>query len=107
MQTKDLQNTSLVLNVIFADWRNAGTELKKQIENAPALMEAKQLASDLQTLGEIGLETTGFLQTGKTSSAEWRAAKLKMLVEIGQQKAALEFQVIESMKILVNATAGN
>ena len=107
MQTKDLQNTSLVLNVIFADWRNAGTELKKQIENAPALMEAKQLASDLQTLGEIGLETTGFLQTGKTSSAEWRVAKLKMLVEIGQQKAALEFQVIESMKILVNATAGN
>ena len=107
VQTKDLQNTSLALNVIFADWKNNGTELKKQIENAPALMEAKQLASDLQTLGEIGLETTGFLQTGKTSSAEWRAAKLKMLVEIGQQKAALEFQVIESMKILVNATAGN
>ncbi len=95
------------LKALFNDWKGDGMRLKILIENAPALTEAKQLAPDLQSLGEIGLETVEFLQTGKTSSAEWRDAKLKSLAEIGKQKAGLEFQVVESMKLLVNATAGN
>ncbi len=95
------------LKKIFTKWRTAGIELKTIIENAPALAEAKQLAADLQRLGEIGLEITEFFETGKTSSTQWREAKLKDLSEIAKQKAALEFQVIESMKILINATGGN
>ncbi len=107
VKNKDLQNASVALKVIFADWKNTGITLKTQIENAPALAEANQLAADLQSLGEIGLETADVLQTGKTSSAEWRAAKLKNLAEIAKQKAGLEFQVVEAMKVLVNATAAN
>ena len=77
------------------------------MEKAPALMEARQLAPDLQTLGEIGLETVELLEAGKKSSAEWREAKMKSLTEIAKQKAGVEFQVIESIKTLINATAGN
>ena len=104
---KSFSADSAKLKAIFSDWKNAGIILKSQIENASALTEAKQLAPDLQSLGEIGLETVEFLESGKTSSAEWREAKLKSLAEIAKQKAGLEFQVIEAMKKLVVVTAGN
>ncbi len=104
---KSFSTDSGRFKVFFSEWKNAGTILKMQIEKAPALMEAKQLAPELQMLGEIGLETVELLETGKTSSAQWRDEKIKSLAEIANQKAGLEFQVIESLKILVNATAGN
>ncbi len=104
---KSFSADSAKLKAIFSDWKNAGIILKSQIENASALTEAKQIAPDLQSLGEIGLETVEFLESGKTSSAEWREAKLKSLAEIAKQKAGLEFQVIEAMKKLVVVTAGN
>ena len=104
---KSFSADSAKLKAIFSDWKNAGIILKSQIENASALTEAKQFAPDLQSLGEIGLETVEFLESGKTSSAEWREAKLKSLAEIAKQKAGLEFQVIEAMKKLVVVTAGN
>jgi hexosaminidase len=106
-KNKDFQNALIPLSVFFAEWKNSGAVLKKQIEKAPALMEANQLAADLESLGEIGSEASEFFREGKKSSAEWRDAKLKSLAEIAKQKAGLEFQVIESMKVLVNATAGN
>lgn len=107
VSNKNFSADSAKLKAIFSDWKNDGMTLQTQIEKAPALSEAKQLAADLQRLGEIGLETVEMIETGKTSSAEWRDAKLKSLTEIAKQKAGLEFQVIESMKVLVNATSGN
>jgi len=106
-KNKDFQNALIPLSIFFADWKNSGMLLKEQIEKAPALTEAKPLAADLQSLGEIGSEAADLFRTGKKSSAEWRDEKLKALAEIAKQKAGLEFQVIESMKLLVNATAEN
>jgi hexosaminidase len=106
-KNKDFKNALIPLSVFFADWKNSGAVLKEQIEKAPGLAEAKPLAADLQSLGETGTEAADFFRTGKKSSAEWREAKLKALAEIAKQKAGLEFQVVESMKILVNATAEN
>jgi hexosaminidase len=106
-ENKSFATDSGRLKAFLANWKNAGIALKSLIEKAPALTEAKQLAPDLQNLGEIGLETVELLENGKTSTAEWRDAKLKRLAEIAKQKAGLEFQVIESLKTLVNATAGN
>ncbi len=105
-ENKSFSTDSGKLKAFFANWKNAGMALRALIENAPALMEAKQLAPDLQSLGEIGLETVEVLESGKISTAEWRETKLKNLTEIAKQKAGLEFQVIEAMKVLVNATAG-
>jgi hexosaminidase len=89
------------LKVIFTDWQNTGVQLKQIFENKPSLFEAKQLAADLQNLGEIGMEIIGMMQTGKKLTADWREAKLKRLAEIAKPKAALEFQVVESMKKLI------
>lgn len=106
-KTNDFQNALIPLSIFFANWKNSGATLQRQIETAPALTEAKPLAADLESLGEIGTEASDYFRTGKKSSADWRDEKLKALAEIAKQKAGLEFQVIESMKILVNATAGN
>lgn len=107
VSNKNFSADSAKLKMVFSGWKNDTMILKAQIEKAPALSEAKQLAADLQSLGELGLEIVEMIETGKTSSAEWRDAKLKSLTEIAKQKAGLEFQVIESMKVLVNATSGN
>ncbi|MCD9185911.1 MAG: family 20 glycosylhydrolase [Pyrinomonadaceae bacterium] len=107
VSNRNFSADSTKLKMIFSGWKNDAMTLSAQIEKAPALSEAKQLAADLQSLGGIGLEIVEMLETRKTSGAEWRDAKLKSLTEIAKQKAGLEFQVIESMKVLVNATSGN
>ncbi len=98
-------NKSLLplLNSFFSEWQNTGFQLKPTFENNPALFEAKQLPIDLRNLGEIGLEITSLMENGKSANAEWRETKLKRLTEIAKPKAALEFQVVESMKKLVLA----
>lgn len=89
------------LKNIFTEWKNTGNQLKPVFENNPALFEAKQLATDLQDLGEIGLEITDILGTSKTANQEWKDTKLKRLAEIAKPKAAVEFQVVESLKKLI------
>jgi hexosaminidase len=85
----------------FAEWQNTSYQLQPIMENNPSLFEAKQLAADLEDLGKIGMEITDLIQNGKPSAPEWRQAKLKRLAEIAKPKGALEFQVVESMKKLV------
>jgi hexosaminidase len=93
------------LKSIFTNWQNTGVELKPIFGNSPALFEAKQLANDLEDLGKIGFEIVEMMESGKTPPSEWKEAKLKQLSEIAKPKAALEFQVVESMKKLVVAVS--
>lgn len=92
------------LRQMFIEWRNTGTNLMPYIENAPALQEAKQLAPDLRTLGEIGLEAVSLLEKKKSSSAEWRDSRNKVIDDVAKPKAAVEFAVITGMKKLIGAT---
>jgi hexosaminidase len=95
----------LGLELIFNSWEFYGRKLKPMLENNPALVEAKQLAADLEELGQIGIEITDLLKSGNKPKAEWSDARLKRLAEIAKPKAALEFQVVESMKKLVMAVS--
>lgn len=104
---KDFSSDTRSLKKIFSDWRDAGGELEDMMQTSPALFEAKQLAPDLKTLGEIGLETVSYLEKKSAPKAAWRDAQLKKLDEIAKPKAALEFMVVESMKKLVNAAFEN
>ncbi|MEO6589898.1 MAG: family 20 glycosylhydrolase [Pyrinomonadaceae bacterium] len=99
----DFSANSEKLKMTLTDWRDAGAKLEAVIQTSPALHEAKQLAADLQNLGEIGLEAFSYIEKNSAPNAEWRDAKLKMLDEIAKPKAALEFQVVENTKQLVNA----
>ena len=94
-----------VIRQMCAEWRDAGRELQAQMESSPALFEAKQLSSDLQTLGEIGLETISVLETSSGAAAERRETMIKKLDEIAKPKAGLEFRVVANLKRLVNRTS--
>ncbi len=90
-----------ILKITFENWQIAGTELAPIIQNSPALHEAKQLAEDLKTLGEIGLEAVSYLDKGVKPSTQWRDEKLKRLEEIKKPKAALEFVVVDGLRNLI------
>ena len=100
---KGLPKNTEVVRMIFNHWVATGKALQPMVENNPALFEAKQLAVDLQALGEIGLESLSALEKNTGATAEWRDAKLKQLAEIAKPKAAVEFHVVESLKKLVTA----
>ncbi len=89
----------------LTEWRDAGPELNSIIERAPALHEAKPLADDLSDIAAIGLEATSYLTDGVTPTSQWRDAKLARLEQAARPKAALEFAVIRSVRLLVIAAA--
>ncbi len=93
-----------MLKMTFREWQNSGISLGPTIQSSPALHEAKQLAIDLKTLGEIGLEAVAYMEKGVKGNEEWRDESLKKLDEIKKPKAALEFVVIENMKKIVESS---
>jgi hexosaminidase len=87
----------------LTSWRDAGPVLETLIDRSPALAEARPLARDMASAGEIGLEALSYLQQGVQPSAEWRDARLAALAEIEKPKAALEFPFIGALRELVYA----
>jgi hexosaminidase len=89
----------------FTRWRDAGTALGPMIDRAPALQEARPLATNLSEAAIAGLEAIEYLSTGNAASSEWRVAQLTKLDEAAKPKAALELVIIPSIKKLVIAAA--
>jgi hexosaminidase len=89
----------------FIRWRDAGTALGPMIDRAPALQEARPLATNLSEAAIAGLEAIEYLSTGNAASSEWRVAQLTKLDEAAKPKAALELAIIPSIRKLVIAAA--
>jgi hexosaminidase len=89
----------------LVEWRDSEPALNAIIERSPALQEAKPLADDLNDLAAIGLEATSYLNDGVTPTPQWRDAKLARLEQAAKPKAALEFAVIPSIRLLVIAAS--
>lgn len=87
------------------DWHHSGIALVPMIENSPALTEARPLADDLQTLGDIVLESLSYLQSENGAGAEWRDTRIAALDRIAKSKAALEFPIVSGVKKLVIAAS--
>jgi hexosaminidase len=87
----------------LTDWRDAGPVLEVLIDRSPALAEARPLARDMASAGEIGLEALAYIQQGIAPTAEWRDARLAALAEVAKPKAALEFPFLPALRELVVA----
>ena len=87
----------------LTSWRDAGPALEVMIDRAPALAEARPLARDLASAGEVGLEALSYIQQGVAPTAEWRDARLAALAEVEKPKAALEFPFLPALRELVHA----
>lgn len=101
MDNRNNTKNYLELENNFSKWKKDGSELNLMTEKTPALFEAKQLAKDLQVLGEMGSDILSIYKKDIKLSSQWREEKLQKLDEIKKPKAALEFTVIEAMKKLV------
>ncbi len=95
------------VGAILMNWARVQKELQNLQNTAPALSEAKQLFVDFQTLTKIaqGAHWTLTMPQNPRQKAEERDEQLKMLDEIAKPKAAVEFQVVESIKKMVNAAS--
>jgi hexosaminidase len=107
LNENDFQENLSELSQIFTNWQETGRKLKPLMENNPSLFEGKQLAVDLEDLGIIGLELLELLKANKRIDGDWLGGKLKRLDEIAKPKAAVEFQVVESMKRLLTKSFEN
>lgn len=90
---------------VLRGWRDAGPELNSILERAPALHEARPLADDLSAMATIGLEATSYLTDGVAPTTQWRDASWARLEQAAKPKAALEFAVVPSLRLLVMAAA--
>ena len=77
--------------------------LEALIDRSPALAEARPLARDLSSAGDIGLEALSYMQQGVAPTAEWRDQRLAALAELEKPKAALEFPFMPALRELVHA----
>ena len=87
----------------LTSWRDAEPALEVLLDRSPALAEARPLAHDLGSAGEIGLEALNYLGGGVAPSAEWRDSRLAALAEVAKPKAALEFPFLPALRELVVA----
>lgn len=95
------------LRSMISEWRASETGLQNIMENAPALAEARQLATDFQTLNQIALEALDVLAQRSRKGADWRDARLATLAQIAKPKAALEFANVAGVRKLVNAASAS
>jgi hexosaminidase len=87
----------------LTSWRDAEPVLEVLLDRSPALAEARPLAHDLASAGEIGLEALNYLGGSIAPSAEWRDSRLAALAEVAKPKAALEFPFLPALRELVVA----
>ena len=98
-------NDSAKIRAMLTEWQNAQAKLMPMLDNAAALSEAKPLVENWQNLNAIGLEAVSYLEKNAAPPADWADAKMKMLDELGKQKAGLQFAVLPGVKMLVAAAS--
>ena len=94
------------IRAMVTKWRSMEAGLQAAMENSPALAEARQLSEDFRNLNQIILEALDAKEKNPAPTAEWHAAKTKVLDEIAKPKAALEIVTVSGVRKLVDAAAG-
>ncbi len=92
---------------LLDQWRRSAKSLGTLMESSPGLFEAKQFANDLDDLGAIGLEALSFIESKSKPPSGWHDEKVAALKAIAKPKAALELQVVASIKSMVDAAGNN
>lgn len=92
---------------LLDQWRRSAKSLGTLMEKSPGLFEAKQFANDLDDLSAIGLEALSFIESKSKPPSGWHDEKITALKAIAKPKAALELQVVASIKLMVDAAGNN
>ena len=98
-------NSAPNIRSMLSEWGDAQRKLMPLMDNSAALAEAKPLAENWGNLIALATEAFDYLERSEPPNDDWRAAKLKMLDEVGKPNAALEFAALPGIRLLIVAAA--
>ena len=70
-------------------------------QKSPLLAEVKPRIDELAQLGNNGLDTLAFLESGTAPPAGWKETKLAMVDKAAEPKALLRFVVLSPIRELI------
>jgi hexosaminidase len=93
------------LQATFTRWQQAASALPPLIDSAPALHEARPLATRLRATADAGLAALSWLGQGGAPGQEWTDATLAQLNGAAEPVAEVELVVVAPVRRLVEAAA--
>lgn len=98
MARPDLEST---LTATFRSWMG-GPPLMQIMTASPQMELALPRAQQLAALGALGMEALGYLSSGESAPAGWKARQLAILDEAEKPVAMTRFTVLKPLRDLVN-----
>jgi hexosaminidase len=77
------------------------------VQHTPRLSDAVTRAGQLGQLAGVGLSSLAYLESHTAPPAGWQAQQMSILDAAAQPSALVRFTVLNSMRKLVVAAAGN
>jgi len=95
----------MILQREFSEWSTASANLHEQAKTIPALAAESQRFDELSTLGSIGEQAIGFINSGKPAPADWVKSSEGKVAQIGARKSLIDFVVLDALNSMVVATS--
>ncbi|MGC8548989.1 MAG: beta-N-acetylhexosaminidase [Acidobacteriaceae bacterium] len=93
----------IALTDLFASWVKAEPGALELMQHSPLLAEAKARPGQLAQLGRVGVAALGYLSSGETAPAGWKAEQLAAIAAAREPVALTEFAVLGPLERLVEA----
>jgi hexosaminidase len=91
------------LESIFHAWVDAAPDLDRPEAGSPLLQEDANRIAAWPKLGAMGIDALGYLRSGSTAPAGWKAAQTALLAEAAKPQELVNFVVLGSLGKLVAA----
>jgi hexosaminidase len=93
----------MALTDLFASWVKAEPGALQLMEHSPLLAEAKARPGQLAQLGRVGVAALGYLSSGETAPAGWKAEQMATIAAAKEPVALTQFAVLGPLEKLVMA----
>uniref|UniRef100_A0A7V4XQ82 Glycosyl hydrolase n=1 Tax=Acidobacterium capsulatum TaxID=33075 RepID=A0A7V4XQ82_9BACT len=94
------------LRLLMESWVTQKSMVSNQMRQSPRLFPALVRSTQLAQMGSMGLQAIGYLSVGKIPPPGWEAAQLALLKQAAEPVDLTRFDVIQPMRMLVEAASG-
>jgi hexosaminidase len=85
---------------LFTRWRDTWPAFNALSNESPVLQDAEGLAKQLSQIGSAALEALAYLNSNVAAPADWRDAKLALLVQEQRPKTKVKLVITQALKEL-------
>ncbi|ADV82263.1 beta-N-acetylhexosaminidase [Terriglobus saanensis] len=89
----------------FFRWLEVSSDLNTLAANHPLIAEVRVRREELPALASLGIQSIGYLESHTMPSAEWTAAQTGLLSRAAEHKELVDYVVLDSLSVLLNATS--